>query len=87
IVLEDAVLAVLAAAIGIGIGVALAVLVLPAIAFTETGEAAVPRPSVAIPWVTMTVLAAATVGAIVLVAAERARGAARASIAAELRAR
>ncbi|MCP9487697.1 MAG: hypothetical protein MSC30_17765, partial [Gaiellaceae bacterium MAG52_C11] len=42
IVLEDAALAVLAAAIGVGIGVALSVLVLPAVAFTETGKAAVP---------------------------------------------
>ena len=87
IVLEDAALAVLSAAIGVGIGIALAELVLPAVAFTETGRAAVPRPSVAIPWLTVAVLAAAAIGAIVLEAAVRARGAGRASIAAELRAR
>ena len=87
IVLEDAVLAVLSAAIGVGIGIALAELVLPAVAFTETGRAAVPRPTVAIPWTTVAILAAAAVGAIVLEAALRARGAGRASIAAELRAR
>ena len=42
LVLEDAILAVLAAAIGVGVGAALALLVLPAVAFTETGQAAVP---------------------------------------------
>jgi hypothetical protein len=87
IVLEDATLAVLAAAIGVGIGVALAVLVLPAVAFTETGRAAVPRPSVEIPWATVAILAAGAIAAILIEAAVRARGAGRASIAAELRAR
>ncbi|HWN22302.1 MAG TPA: hypothetical protein VNP93_10045 [Gaiellaceae bacterium] len=87
IVLEDAALAVLAAAIGVGIGVALAVLVLPAVAFTETGRAAVPSPSVAIPWATVAVLAAGALAAILIEATMRARGAGRASIAAELRAR
>jgi ABC-type antimicrobial peptide transport system permease subunit len=86
-VLEDATLAVLAAAIGVGIGVALAVLVLPAVAFTETGRAAVPRPSVEIPWATVAILAAGAIAAILIEAAVRARGAGRASIAAELRAR
>ncbi len=87
IVLEDGVLALLAAAIGVGIGVALAVLVLPAVAFTETGEAAVPQPSVAIPWATVAILAGGAIAAILIEAALRARGAGRASIAAELRAR
>ena len=87
IVLEDAALAVLAAAIGVGIGVALAVLVLPAVAFTETGRAAVPQPTVAIPWATVGILAAGALGAILIEASFRARGAGRASIAAELRAR
>lgn len=87
IVLEDATLAVLAAAIGVGIGVALAELVLPAVAFTETGRSAVPPPSVTIPWTTVAVIAAGVIGAIVLAAAARARGAGRGSIAADLRAR
>ncbi len=87
IVLEDATLALLAAAIGVGLGVALALLVLPAVAFTETGRAAVPRPSVAVPWLTVAILGTAALGAIVLEAAARARAAGRASIAAELRAR
>jgi len=87
ILLEDAVLAALSAAIGVGIGIALAELVLPAVAFTETGRAAVPPPSVAIPWSTVAIVTAAAIGAIMLEAAVRARGAGRASIAAELRAR
>jgi hypothetical protein len=86
LVLEDAVLALLAAAIGIGIGAALALLVLPAVAFTETGRASVPPPVVEIPWATVTVLTAAVIGAILLTALARAHGAGRASIAAELRA-
>jgi ABC-type antimicrobial peptide transport system permease subunit len=87
IVLEDAVLAVLAAVIGVGIGIVLAELVLPMVAFTETGRAAVPRPTVSIPWATVALLAAGAIGAIVLEATVRARGAGRASIAAELRTR
>ncbi|HET9507898.1 MAG TPA: FtsX-like permease family protein [Gaiellaceae bacterium] len=86
LVLEDAILAVLAAAIGVGIGAALALLVLPAVAFTETGRAAVPPPVVDIPWATVGVLAASVLGVILLAALARAHVASRASIAAELRA-
>jgi hypothetical protein len=47
----------------------------------------VPRPSVEIPWATVAILAAGAIAAILIEAAVRARGAGRASIAAELRAR
>ena len=71
VVLEDATLAVTGAAVGAGLGVALALLVLPAVAFTETGRAAVPPPEVALPWPTLALLAAAVTGAIVAAAALR----------------
>ena len=86
LVLEDAILAVLAAAIGVGVGAALALLVLPAVAFTETGQAAVPPPTVVVPWATVAALAGAVTGFILLAALVRAEVASRASIAAELRA-
>ena len=86
LVLEDTVLAVLAAAIGVGVGAALALLVLPAVAFTETGSAAVPPPTVELPWGTVGALAGAVTGLILLAALARADAASRASIAAELRA-
>jgi hypothetical protein len=85
LVLEDAILAVLAAAVGVGVGAALALLVLPAVAFTETGQAAVPPPTIVVPWGTVAALAGAVTGFILLAAFVRAAVASRASIAAELR--
>lgn len=79
VVLEDATLAVAGAAVGAALGIALAVLVLPAVAFTETGAASVPRPDVTVPVLTVALLAGGVVAAIVAAAVLRSRGAAAAT--------